>query len=110
GGRGRRRTHGGRETCDGRRWRGHGRGAECRRCCRTVNLRFDRRWRFPRMDGRQGLARRRSVEDKVGDLTLPDFPGIRNTDQEMAMKLEELHKIAEAMVTPGKGILAADES
>src|SRR5262249_24597818 len=30
--------------------------------------------------------------------------------QEASMKLAELHKVAEAMVAPGRGILAADES
>src|SRR5260370_41340485 len=35
---------------------------------------------------------------------------IRNTTEEAPMNLAELNKVAEAMVAPGRGILAADES
>src|SRR2546429_1235331 len=35
---------------------------------------------------------------------------MRNATEEVVMNLAELNKVAEAMVAPGKGILAADES
>src|SRR5918911_3321113 len=35
---------------------------------------------------------------------------MRNVTEEAAMNLAELNKVAEAMVAPGRGILAADES
>jgi len=37
-------------------------------------------------------------------------PGNGIPSQEDAMNLTELNKVAEAMVAPGRGILAADES
>src|SRR5277367_6094362 len=71
------------------------------------------------MDGRQALAGRRGVEAKmtprrslrrnlqrrtyVSGLIPPAF-------KENAMNLADLNKVAEAMVAPGRGILAADES
>src|SRR5512144_2175621 len=64
------------------------------------------------MARRQGLARSRGVAGKMtsnsavggscrGDLT---------DAMEGMMNLNELNKVAQAMVAPGKGILAADES
>src|SRR5476651_890935 len=50
------------------------------------------------MAGGQALAGGRGVEGKIAD------------KREWAMNLEELNKVARAMVAPGKGILAADES
>src|ERR671924_1857912 len=35
---------------------------------------------------------------------------VRNVTKEVVMNLAELNKVAEAMVAPGRGILAADES
>src|SRR6266545_3130863 len=35
---------------------------------------------------------------------------MRNATEEVVMNLAELNKVAEAMMAPGKGILAADES
>src|SRR5919108_2996887 len=35
---------------------------------------------------------------------------MRNVTKEVVMNLAELNKVAEAMVAPGRGILAADES
>src|SRR2546429_4201639 len=35
---------------------------------------------------------------------------MRNATEEVVMNLAELNKVAEAMVAPGRGILAADES
>src|SRR5215218_1819358 len=35
---------------------------------------------------------------------------MRNVTEEVVMNLAELNKVAEAMVAPGRGILAADES
>src|SRR5512136_3166868 len=37
------------------------------------------------------------------------MPGM-TIERERAMKVDELNKVAEAMVAPGRGILAADES
>src|SRR5690349_24809819 len=48
------------------------------------------------MAGRQGTARRGSIEN--------------GQSKRMTMNLSELNAIAKKMVTPGKGILAADES
>ena len=39
----------------------------------------------------------------------PDDPGFANLE-EVAINLSELNEVAEAMVAPGRGILAADES
>src|SRR5476651_441865 len=50
------------------------------------------------MAGGQALAGGRGVEGKIAD------------KREWAMNLDELNKVALAMVAPGKGILAADES
>ena len=38
------------------------------------------------------------------------IPGFDPHTEERAMNLDELNKVAEAMVAPGRGILAADES
>src|SRR5664279_3301996 len=48
------------------------------------------------MDGGQGVARRGSAEGRKS--------------KRMTMNLNELNAIARKMVTPGKGLLAADES
>ena len=76
------------------------------------HLRFDRGRRVPGMARGQGAAGRRGSQ--VSRLPLRPQFGMtsrllirtsRNDDE-----LTELDKIAEAMVAPGKGILAADES
>src|SRR5437763_11300125 len=54
------------------------------------------------MAGGQGTARRRDPQDKMSQG--------RPMKEEAAMNLAELNKVAEAMVAPGRGILAADES
>src|SRR6202041_185571 len=49
--------------------------------------------------------------DNYGRLAAgPLAPNVRSKDLEDAMNVAELNKVAEAMVAPGRGILAADES
>jgi hypothetical protein len=60
------RTHQGWQADLGRRRRRHGFGPEPRRRCRRLQLRLDRRRRFPGMDGRQGPAGRRGAGPAYG--------------------------------------------
>ena len=53
------------QTDVGRRRRRHGRGAQPGQGRGRFHLRLDRRRRLPRVDGRQGAARRRSAESEV---------------------------------------------
>src|SRR5690606_29694232 len=102
----------------GRRRR-HGRGPEPRRGGRGFHLRLDRRRRVSRMDGGQDPAGGGGAERLTGapGVTIA-APGIRQRPtnrltefrETRHMDLAALNAIAEAMVAPGKGILAADES
>ncbi len=114
-------TNQGRQACFDRRRRRHGRGAQSCAGGRGFHLYFHRRRRLPGMMRRQGAAGGRGIKGKVtapfpacppahveSDTSLPACPApIGRSDQ---MNLAELNKVAEAMVAPGKGILAADES
>src|SRR5262245_11943858 len=63
------------------------------------------------MARRQAAARGRSVAGGARTSNLKrGSSALLNDDQEEPMNLAELHKTAVAMVAPGKGILAADES
>ena len=108
----------------GRRRRRYRGGAQPCRVGERFQLRLDRGRRVPGMDGRQAAARRRGAAGKVTppspqcacdarkSAILPRIPRSRfeETHEETSMNLADLNKVPRAMVAPGKGILAADES
>src|SRR6202007_3265475 len=81
----------------------------------SLHLRLHRRRRIPRMAGGQDFARGRCTQDRVihplqRRKEPAELPMTGQHEEEVAMNLAELNKVAEAMVAPGKGILAADAS
>ena len=132
-----RRAHHGRQARLGRRRRRHGRGAEPRRRRRTSSpmsrppaapssngSKASRCRASRRCGGSKGLAipdgaKRRSGISRqhgrpFGSARSPGRccarSGMTIWRRRSDMNLDQLNKIAEAMVAPGKGILAADES
>ncbi len=92
-------------------------------CGGRFQLHFHSRRRLPRILRGQSAAGRGSIKGEVTGRGLAPFPRARGRCKrrtnfagfpalraEQPMNLAELNKVAEAMVAPGKGILAADES
>ncbi len=87
---------------------------------RAVHLCVDRGRRLPGMAGRQGPAGCGGVKGDVirpfasarrdGKIPVTFKIKLQDMTKEAPMNLAELNKVAEAMVAPGRGILAADES
>ena len=74
----------------------------------TVNFSRRHPGRSAARSGALQTRDRKGANFKVPDLRCT-ASGTRMDAMEGTMKLDELNKVAQAMVAPGKGILAADE-